>query len=225
MRLCVFAVLLALTTPAAQPNGSAPVVYKVSFPAPEHHIAAVEVTFPNVPAGPLQARMSRSSPGRYAVHEFAKNVYDVHAFDGSGKELALARPSPYQWDVAGHDGTVRMTYKIFGNLVDGTYLAIDTSHAHMNLPATLMWARQLESRPARVTFTPPAGSNWRPATQLFATADPWTFTAPNLQYLFDSPTELSAFKLREFEVANPDRSEEHTSESSHLSQSRMPSSA
>ena len=59
-------------------------------------------------------------------------------------------------------------------------------------------------RPARVTFTPPAGSNWRPATQLFTTADPWTFTAPNLQYLFDSPTELSAFTLREFEVGNPD---------------------
>jgi len=205
MRSLVFTVALALSAPlAAQQNGAAPVVYKVSFPAPEHHIAAVEVTFPNVPAGTLQARMSRSSPGRYAVHEFAKNVYDVHAFDGTGKELALTRPSPYQWDVAGHDGTVRITYKIFGNLVDGTYLAIDTSHAHMNMPATLMWARQLDNRAARVTFTPPAGSNWRPATQLFATADPWTFTAPNLQYLLDSPTELSAFKLREFEVANPD---------------------
>ena len=116
----------------------------------------------------------------------------------TGKELALARPNPYQWDVAGHDGTVRITYKIFGNLVDGTYLAIDTSHAHMNMPATLMWARQLDDRPARVTFTPPAGSNWRPATQLFPTADPWTFTAPNLQYLLDSPTELSAYRLREF---------------------------
>ena len=31
--------------------------------------------------------MSRSSPGRYAVHEFSKNVFDVQAFDGKGKEL------------------------------------------------------------------------------------------------------------------------------------------
>ena len=43
--------------------------------------------------------------------------------------------------MTGHDGTVRITYKIFGNHVDGTYLGIDTTHAHMNIPATFMWAR------------------------------------------------------------------------------------
>lgn len=196
--------LLGAANAAPQPGTAAEIVYKVSFPAPEHHVAAVEVTFPNVTVPTLQARMSRSSPGRYAVHEFAKNVYDVRAYDGAGKALTVARPNPYQWDVGGHDGTVRITYRIFGNLVDGTYLGIDTTHAHMNLPATLMWARQMEGRPARVTFTPPPGSAWRAATQLFPTSDAWTFTAPNLQYLFDSPTELSDHVVREFAVANRD---------------------
>jgi predicted metalloprotease with PDZ domain len=205
MRLVALAVVLALVAPVgAQQPSQAPVVYKVSFPAPEHRYAVVDVTFANVPAGTLQARMSRSSPGRYAVHEFAKNVYDVQAFDGKGKALTPARPNPYQWDVAGHDGTVRITYKVYGDLVDGTYLAIDTGHAHMNMPATLMWARRLDDRPVRLTFTPPPGSNWKPATQLFPTSDEWTFTAPNLQYLFDSPTELSAYRLRQFTVKNPD---------------------
>jgi predicted metalloprotease with PDZ domain len=205
MRFCALALALAFTIAApARQSGPAPIVYKVSFPEPEHHVAAVDVTFPNVPGATLQARMSRSSPGRYAVHEFAKNVFEVHAFDGKGQELGITRPNPYQWDVTGHDGTVRITYRIFGNLVDGTYLGVDTTHAHMNMPATLMFARQMEDRPSRVTFTPPAGSNWRPATQLFPTPDPWTFTAPNLQYLFDSPTELSAYTLREFKVTNPD---------------------
>jgi len=184
--------------------GPAPIVYTLTFANAAHHVADVAVTFSGVPAGPLQARMSRSSPGRYALHEFSKNVYDVHAFDSKGKELTVTRPNPYQWDVAGHDGTVRMTYKVFGDLVDGTYLAIDPGHAHMNMPATLMWARKLEDRPSRLTFTPPAGSNWKVATQLFPTSDPWTYTAPNLQYLLDSPTELSDYKLREFTVKNPD---------------------
>src|SRR5512138_2335320 len=124
MRAAVAALLIAVPA-GAQQGSSAPVLYKVSFPAPEHHVAAVEVTFSGVPAGTLEARMSRSSPGRYAVHEFAKNVYDVHAFDGKGKPLAIARPNPYQWNVTGHDGTVRITYLIYGDLVDGTYLAID----------------------------------------------------------------------------------------------------
>ncbi|MCA1562560.1 MAG: PDZ domain-containing protein [Acidobacteria bacterium] len=193
-------VLVAAVAAAAQE----PVQYQVSFPAPEHHYAQVEVTFPAVPAGTLEARMSRSSPGRYAVHEYSKNVFDVHAYDGKGTELAPTRPNPYQWDVAGHDGTVRIAYKVYGDHIDGTYLGIDTTHAHMNLPATLMWARGFDMRPARIRFQPPAGSSWKAATQLFPTDDAWTFTAPNLQYLMDSPTELSAFSLRTFKVRNPD---------------------
>jgi predicted metalloprotease with PDZ domain len=201
--IVVAAVATSVTLSARAVPVDSVVVYQVSFPAPEHRFAQVSVTFPDVSAT-LQARMSRSSPGRYAVHEFAKNVYDVHAADGRGRELQPTRPNPYQWDVAGHDGRVTMTYKVYGDRVDGTYLGIDTTHAHMNLPATLMWARGFEERPVRITFAPPAGLNWKPATQLFTTDEPWTFTAPNLQYLFDSPTELSAYALRQFNVTNPD---------------------
>lgn len=198
------AALFAVAALGAASPPPAAVRYRLAFPAPEHHYAQVEVTFSDVPAGPLDVRMSRSSPGRYALHEFAKNVFDVHAFDGRGRELTPARPNPYQWTVAGHDGTVRVAYKVFGNHVDGTYLAIDTSHAHLNIPATLMWARGFDARPATVTFEPAAGAGWKAATQLFPTADPWTFTAPNLQYLMDSPVELSDFTLRSFVVRNPD---------------------
>jgi hypothetical protein len=56
----------------------------------------------------------------------------------------------------------------------------------------------------RVTFVPPEGRNWKPATQLFPTDDPWTFTAPNFQYFMDSPIELADQVFREFTVRNPD---------------------
>jgi predicted metalloprotease with PDZ domain len=206
MRHVIRASLLLLLV-AVPVLAQAPVTYRLSFPAPEHHYAEVEVTFPGLPAETLELRMSRSSPGRYALHEYAKNVFDVRVYDGRGKSLRAVRPNPYQWNVAGHDGTVRVTYKVFGNRVDGTYLGIDTSHAHMNMPATLMWARRLDMRPARITFVPPAGYGWKAATQLFETTDPWTFTAPNLQYLMDSPTELSDYTLRTFKVQNPDGKE------------------
>jgi predicted metalloprotease with PDZ domain len=192
---------------AAGASAQQPVEYRVSFPAPEHHYALVEVTWPGVTEATLEARMSRSSPGRYAVHEFAKNVFDLHAFDGKGREIKPSRPNPYQWNVTGHDGTVRIVYKVFGNRVDGTYLAVDDSHAHMNMPATLIWARGFDLRPVRISFQAPAHSTWKPATQLYPTSDPWTFTAPNLQYLMDSPTELSDYTLRSFPVHNPDGKE------------------
>ena len=59
----------------------------------------VEATFTTVPPGPLELRMSRSSPGRYALHEFAKNVFDVRITDEAGQALTVTRPNPHEWDV------------------------------------------------------------------------------------------------------------------------------
>ena len=178
----------------------APIEYKLSFPTPEHRWMQVEARFPDVPAGTLQVRMARTSPGRYALTEFAKNVFDVAIANGKGQPLTAGRPNLHQWDVAGHDGTVVVTYRIFGDRTDGTYLGIDSMHAHINIPAALMFARGWFERPARVTFVRPPGKTWRVATQLFPTADPLVFTAPNIHYLMDSPTDFSDFMLRTFTV-------------------------
>src|SRR6185436_1061493 len=146
-----------------------------------------------------------SSPGRYALHEFAKNVFAVEVTDPAGALLEVSRPNPQQWIVGTHGSTVRVRYRVYGDRVDGTYLAVDSTHAHINMPATVMWARGLEERPITVRFEQPAGAKWRVATQLFPAADPQTFTAPNLQYLMDSPSEFSAFAVREFTVRDGTR--------------------
>jgi predicted metalloprotease with PDZ domain len=197
-RLSLLAFLLAL--PAAGHTQSADTTrYEIAFPNAVHHEAEVRVEFRNVPDGALELRMSRSSPGRYALHEFAKNVYAVKAVDSRGRALSIARPDPHQWDVTGHDGTVIVTYTLFGDRVDGTYAAIDATHAHLNMPATFMWARGLEARPVRVAFRPVKPA-WKVATQLAPTADPLVFTAPHFQYFMDSPTELSAHAVRTWTV-------------------------
>ena len=188
---------------ASQPAAVAPIEYFLSFPAAEHRWLQVEVVFRELGDAPLRARMSSASPGRYARHEFAKNVFDVQAFDGAGTRVELIRPTAHEWVVRDHDGTVQLRYRLFGDRVDGTYLAVDSTHAHVNMPATLMWGRGLEDRPAHLTFEPPAGSAWKVATQLFPTDDPMVFTAPNLQYLMDSPAEVSDFELHTFTVADP----------------------
>ena len=196
--------LFVATAALAQP----PVAYTLSFPQRAHRLMNVEVTFAEVPAGVLQLRMSRSSPGRYAIHEFAKNVFDVAITDGAGQRLSFTRPNPHQWDVQQPGGTVRVSYRVFGDRVDGTYLAIDSTHAHINMPAAMLWARGLAERPVQVRFEPPPGTSWRVATQLFPGADAFTFTAPNLQYLMDSPAEFGAFDLRTFTVADGTRKPE-----------------
>src|SRR4051812_5359454 len=96
----------AVTVPPAKPRS---VEYEISFPNAVHHEAEVSVTFTGVPpAKPLQVRMSHSSPGRYALHEFAQNVYRVRAVDQSGRPLSIDRPDPYGWNVTPHGPSVRI---------------------------------------------------------------------------------------------------------------------
>ena len=196
-------VLLLVGAAADSPRAQAAIRYRFTFPEPQHRWMQVEITYEALGAAPLELRMSRSSPGRYSVHDFAKNVYDVEATSAGGRELPVMRADPHGWEVAGHGGAATIRYKIFGDTLDGTYLAIDSTHAHINMPAAVMWARGLDDRPVSLRFDPPAGVDndaWRIATQLHPGPTPYDFTAPNLQYLMDSPVEFGPIVLREFAV-------------------------
>jgi predicted metalloprotease with PDZ domain len=190
-----------LQAAATLPAVTDTVRYEIAFPNSSQHEAEITVTWQGLPGQPLELRMSRSSPGRYALHEFGKNVYSVRAVDGGGRELSVTRPNPHQWDVPVHDGTVRLTYTLFADRADGTYSAVDVTQAHLNIPATFMWARGTGERPVSVRFHAPAGARWSVATQLRPTADPFYYTAPHLQYFMDSPTNLSALQWREWQVS------------------------
>lgn len=183
-----------------------PIAYTVSFKNAVHHEAEITAIFSGIKSDVLETRMSRTSPGRYALHEFAKNVYNVRAVDGNGKHLPITQPDPHQWNITGHNGTVKITYTLFADVADGTYPGIDKSHAHLLMPAVFMWARGMDDKPIKITFEIPDDSKWKIVTQLFPTTSSNIFTAPNLQYFMDSPTELSNFTLRDWKVASADTS-------------------
>ena len=194
MKLKLSFTLVSLIAPLAL-NAQRRVEYDISFPNVHQHEARVVATFRGVPAGsPLEALMSRSSPGRYANSTFAKNVYDVKAVDGRNRPLTVDRIDSHGWRVRRHDGIVRITYTVWGDRIDGTYLSVDHSHAHINMPATFMFARGMEAAPITLTIHPPA--SWKIGTQLVPTGNANVFTAPNLQWFFDSPTEVGPLIIR-----------------------------
>lgn len=188
----------AVLTAAPAYAAGAPVSYSVSFPNAVHHEAEIAVTFRDVPDGPFTVRMARSSPGRYALHEFAKNVHAVAAKNGAGAPLTVTREDPYSWTISGHDGVVTVSYTLFADHGDGTYSQIDATHAHFNMPSAFMFAETMQDRPVDISFKP-ASRSWKAATQLVP-AGRMAFTAPDLQYFMDSPTELSNFDLRQWTI-------------------------
>lgn len=173
--------------------------YTISFDNAVHHEAVIEATFPSMKMDTVSFRMSRTSPGRYALHEFAKNVYGFKAMDSKGNPLKVHRPNPYEWQVTGHDGTIKLEYILFANRGGGTYSQVDETHAHLNIPATFMFSPELSNRKIEVTFDVREDLNWKVATQLPLVSGT-TYSAPNLYYFMDSPTEISDYTLRSFQV-------------------------
>ena len=178
--------------------------YEMSFPNAVHHEAQVSLTVSQLPQQTAVFRMSRSSPGRYATHEFGKNVYNVRAFDEQNQPLTVVRTEGDVYSVPTHKETVRVTYTLYGNYADGTYMGIDPQSIHLNMPATFMWVKGFDQRPIELKFSLPSENMGVVATQLVPTADRYTFTAPGLQYFMDSPVKIGKLTVNEWQRTNTD---------------------
>ena len=190
--LLLFSVLLSRLSLAQ------PIRYEMSFPNAVHHEAQISLTVSQLPQQAAIFRMSRSSPGRYATHEFGKNVYNVRAFDGQNQPLTVVRTEGDVYTVPTHKGTIRVTYTLYGNYADGTYMGIDPQSIHLNMPATFMWVKGLDQRPIELKFSLPSENMGVVATQLVPTVDRSTFTAPSLQYFMDSPVKIGKLTVNEW---------------------------
>src|SRR6476469_2487705 len=141
------------------------IYYNVSFPNIANHEARITVEVTGAKASVLTFRMSRSSPGRYATHEFGKNVYDVSSTDGAGYPLTVKRTEGDVYEVSGVKGLAKLSYTLFGNYADGTYAGIDPSGIHLNMPAAFMWVKGYDNAPVEIDFDLP-DPNFSIATQL-----------------------------------------------------------
>ena len=205
MRALVFSAALILAAaplsaqlrPVTCCNKGPVITYDIAFPHASHHEAEVKATFTALPPGPVNFRMARSSTGRYALTEYSKNVYSVRAVDAAGKSLVVTHPDPYSWTVTAHTGTITLSYTDYANVGSGTFSGFNLDDEHIQPQSVFVYVKGLEARPIKVTFHRPDPS-WTIATQLVPTSDPETFTAPGMQYLFDSPTHLGNIQWREW---------------------------
>ena len=177
--------------------------YKVSFPNIAHHEANIQLLVIGAISDSLVFKMSRSSPGRYATHEFGKNVYNLKAFDSVGNSLPCIRTDADVYKIAGRHSFVKIEYTLYGNYADGTYCSFDASGVHINMPACFMWVKGLEDKFISLTLEG-LDENWTIATQLKPAANNGNFTAPNLQYFMDCPIIAGPLQWQEWNVENSD---------------------
>lgn len=175
-----------------------PIAYQLNLKNIQHHELGVEITFTDLEAAKLTLQMPNASPGRYALHNFAKNVYEEKAYDAAGNEVSLRRITPFSWEAPVTDGYVRFTYTIYGNHADGTYMGVDARKLHLNMPATFAFGKSLQNRKVTLTI-PEMPETWSVATQLQAVNDS-TFEAPDYYYFYDSPVMVGEIDWRRWDV-------------------------
>ncbi|MBS1523664.1 MAG: M61 family metallopeptidase [Bacteroidetes bacterium] len=203
--LLAAALLFAAASFAQDDTKQKPLFYSISFPNAAHHEAEIVLTIPDA-SGTVRVRMSRSSAGRYATHEFGKNIYNVKATDVDGNAIELKQVEGDVFEFLAHKEAVKISYTLFANWTDGTYASVDPSHAHLNMPAAFMWVVGQDKRPIRFQFNDLDKYGWRVATQL-KNEGAGIYSAPNMQYMMDSPTELSAYKASSWDVDNNGKKE------------------
>ncbi len=178
--------------------------YEVSFPNIQHHEALISLAAENLSMKSIIFKMSRSSPGRYATHEFGKNIYDIKAFNKANQLITINQIDGDVFEVPNYNGYVRVEYILYANYADGTYAGIDPSSVHLNMPASFLWVKGADKLPIDINFNLHSNKNWTIATQLKPTNNIFKFTAPGLQYFMDSPVKIGDLFKKSWDLKNSD---------------------
>ena len=183
----------------ASANAFADVNYLIDLTAPEHHLAKVEVNFPETKSDALVVNLPVWRTGKYQVLPLADAVRTFSAIDDNGKVLPWTRTASGEWTVALSEPTsVKVTYQLYANKLGQRVNHIDASHAFLDASGTFVYSPEFRNEPIAVSLKVP--NDWSSYSGMDRGKGNHEFTASNYDILVDSPIETGISEHREFEA-------------------------
>ncbi|PYS47619.1 MAG: peptidase M61 [Acidobacteria bacterium] len=207
MVLAVAALLLFapfnVTAQGNQADVQPEISFTVSMSKPYTHLLEVEMRLRRAAQLPSEINLIMPvwTPGSYLIREFERNVQDFAAMDASGgRALLWQKTNKDTWRVETAGARdLRITYRVYANELTVRTNDLNDHHAFWNNAALLMYPDGYLKAPSTLTVVP--FNDWRVATGLPPVEGrPNTFRAENFDILYDSPFEVSRFKVVSFEV-------------------------
>ena len=168
------------------------ITYRLSMSRPVSHLFEVSILIElpdELKDKPLQLQMAKWSPGRYGVFDFAKNVQEVRAVAGDGSRRPVTRVNDQTWSVAPLGSpTLNVSYKVFGNDLDGTFSQLDSRHANYNGGSIFMYVVGHKPDPVKLEINAP--KDWKIVNGRTERPGQSTWHFPNWDILIDTPTEI-----------------------------------
>jgi predicted metalloprotease with PDZ domain len=197
--------LVVLLSPAALTSAERPaaVSFTVSAPEAAAHLFHVDMRCESLSGEEAEFRMPAWTPGYYGLFDFAGNVRNFSASDGSGRELAWRKSSANGWTVrTGGTPSVALKYDVLATRAFVANAYVDSTRGYILPGAVFLYVPGRLREPVTVTVVPPPG--WPDvATGLdrAPAGGPRTFTAPDFDVLYDSPILMGALEsLPPFDV-------------------------
>ena len=204
--------LLALAPVCARAQDtSAPaykIAYRISMTEPASHVFRVVVDVEGLTGqGHVDFQMPRWSPGRYAVYDFARNVYGAKASGPCGREercgskgYPVERVDTQTWRVSAPElSKVTFSYNVVADDLSGTFSQLDERHANFNGASVFVYVVGHKHDPVTLKVGAPAG--WKVFNGQSKGEGQTEFSFPNYDVLIDTPTEVGPdFNVQTFEV-------------------------
>ncbi|MGM9509416.1 M61 family metallopeptidase [Larkinella sp. GY13] len=163
--------------------------FTVSMEDPATHLYHVTFRCDGIPGDTLSFKMPVWTPGYYQLMNYAQQVQNFQATDGSGKPLKWDKTANSRWKVyPKQTKSVTLTYdvKATRNFVAGNYL--DENRGYISPAGVFLYPEGQLNHPLTVTLKPYAKWSGPIATGLDSiTGQSHTFVAPNYDLLYDSP--------------------------------------
>lgn len=139
------------------------------------------------------------APGYYMIQNFPKHLCDFTATDSQGTALRWKKQGKNGWLVSmPADGKAKIKYRIFSDERDVASSRIDSHTTFIAPNGVFMYVDEEKYCPVSVTYEVP--TNWKSvSTGLLPHSEhPYTYTAPNIDILYDSPILMGNHLVHKF---------------------------
>ncbi|MDD8026084.1 MAG: PDZ domain-containing protein [Acidobacteriota bacterium] len=175
--------------------------FTVSMERPETHYYHVVFRCDGLGGEAQDFKLPVWTPGYYSVLDFARNVVNFEARDGSGRALAWEKTAKNSWRVkTGGAPSLVISYDVYAFTLFVANSYLDGDKGFLSPTSVLMHVGGKLRHPATVTIQPPSGWD-RITTGLDPVAGrPNTYAAPDFDVLYDSPFLLGRQEILSFEA-------------------------
>lgn len=182
--------------------------YELSMPEPETHYFHVKTTLSNFPEDKIVLTMPVWNPGSYLIREYPKNVNQVHAVDGNGKQLNIQKIQKNKWEVdKGNAKQVVVTYEVYAFDLSVRTAFLDKTHGFVNGTNAFTFPEGYRNLGGELTIVPHSSfkkisTPLSPKREGFSSdGGITTFTFDDFDQLADSPIEIGNQETFSFNAA------------------------